>query len=166
MTVDIAAVEVRHPLIIVEELAYPILIGMNVLRPHEAITVTGASEIVRLHLESCLVCIEEHTSVKTQQEVVGAVASILTDTTLPPHAASRVKVCLPPKVLNDSNFFTEPLPHELATTASAVCPSVCNHRCHSRVVRSELVGQALKYLRRRPNRHRVLSDAETIVVVV
>ena len=111
MTVDIAGVEVRHPLIVVDELAYPILIGMDVLRPHEAITMTGASDVVRLQLDSCPVCIKERTSVTTQREVVGAVASIFADTTLPPHAASRVQVRLPPKVLGDSHCLAEPLPH-------------------------------------------------------
>ena len=46
MTVDIAGVEVRHPLIVVNELEFSILIGINVLKPHEAIIVTGASDVV------------------------------------------------------------------------------------------------------------------------
>ena len=61
----------------------------------------------------------------TQREVVGAVASIFVDTTLPPHAASRVQVRLPSKVLGDSHFLAEPLPHELATASCAALPSVC-----------------------------------------
>ena len=97
MTVDIAGVEVRHPLIVIDDLASAILIGMDVLRPHKAITVTGASDVVRLQLDSCPVSIEERTSVTTQREVVGAVALILTDSTLPLYTASRVQVCLPPK---------------------------------------------------------------------
>ena len=47
-TIVIAGVEVRHPLIVVDKLAYPTLIWINVLRPHEAITVTGAFYVVRL----------------------------------------------------------------------------------------------------------------------
>ena len=126
VTVDIAGLEVRHPFIVVDELAYLILIGIDVLRPHEAITVTGAADVVLLQLDSCPVCIEERTSVTKQREVVGAVASILTDTTLSPHAASGVQVRLLPKVLGDSHFLAEPLPHELATASCATLPSVCS----------------------------------------
>ena len=41
------------------------------------------------------------------------------------HTASRVQVRLPPKVFGVSHFLVEPLPHELATAACAVSPSVC-----------------------------------------
>ena len=45
-TIDIAGVEVRHPFIVVDKHAYPTLIGMDLLRPHKAITVTGAYYVV------------------------------------------------------------------------------------------------------------------------
>lgn len=56
--VIISGVEVRHPLIVVEELAYPLLIGIDVLRPHCAIFELGTLYVVRLKLDRCLVCVE------------------------------------------------------------------------------------------------------------
>ena len=125
VAVFISDVEVRHPLIVVDTLAYPLLIGTDVLRPHRAIYVLGAPEVVRLKLDRCSVCVEERLPDSTLRVIVGAVASTLVDTTLPPHTASRVQVCLPPKVLGDSHFLAEPLLHELATASCAALPSVC-----------------------------------------
>ena len=124
IAIVISEVEVRHPLIVVDELAYPLLIGTNVLRTHRAIFELGAFDVVRLKLDWCSVCIEERLPDATPRVIVGAVASTLADTTLPPHTASRVQDRLPSKVLGDSHFFVEPLPHELATAACALLPSV------------------------------------------
>ena len=132
----------------VDELAYPLLIGTDVLRPHRAIFELGARDVVRLKLDRCSVCIEEPLPDATPRVIVGAVASTLADTTLPPHIASRVQVLLPPKVLGDLHFLAEPHPHELASAACAVFLSVCaiigvrNHRCNSRVVRCQLLEHA------------------------
>ena len=117
--------EVRHLLIMVDELAYPLLIGTDVLRPDRAIFELGTPDVVRLKLGRCSVCIEERLPDATPRVIVGAVASTLADTTLIAHTASRVQVRLPSKVLGDSHFFVEPLPHELATAACAALPSVC-----------------------------------------
>ena len=123
--VVISDVEVRHPLIVVNELAYPLLIGTDVHRPHRANFELGNPDVVQLKLDRCRVCVEERLPDATPRVIVGVVASTLADTTLPPHTASRVQVRLPSKVLGDSHFLAEPLPRELATAACAVLPSVC-----------------------------------------
>ena len=125
VAVVISDVEVRHPLIVVDELAYPLLIGTDVVRPHRAIFKLSAPDVVRLKLDRCSVCIEERLPDATPRVIVGAVASTIADTTLPPHTARRVEVRLPFKVLGDSHFLVEPLTHELATAACAALPSVC-----------------------------------------
>ena len=126
--VDVAVVifdvEMRHPLIAVDKLGYPLLIWTDVPRPHRGIFELGSPDVVRLKLDRCSVCIEERLFDATPSVIVGAVASILADTTLPPHTASRVQVCLPSKVLSDSHFLVEPLPHEHATAACAALPFV------------------------------------------
>ena len=48
VSVVISDVEVRYPLIVVHELAYPLLIGTDVLRPHRANFELGAPDVVRL----------------------------------------------------------------------------------------------------------------------
>ena len=98
VSVVISDVEVRHPLIVVDELAYPLLIGTNVLRPHRANFKFGAPYVVQLKLDMCPVSVvEERLPDATPRVIVGAVASTLADTTLPPHYAARVQVRLPPK---------------------------------------------------------------------
>ena len=123
--VFISDVEVRHPLIVVDELAYPLLIGTDVFRPHRANFELGAPYVVRLKLDRCFVCIKERLPDATLRVIVGAVASTVADKTLPSHTASRVQVRLPSKVLGDSHFIVEPVPHELATAACAALLSVC-----------------------------------------
>ena len=56
--VVISDVEVRHPLIVVDELAYPLLIGTDVLRPHRANFELGIPDVVQLKLARCPACIE------------------------------------------------------------------------------------------------------------
>ena len=70
-------------------------------------------------------CIQERLLDALPRVIVGAVASTLADTTLPP-AYRKPRISLPtPKVLGDSDFIVEPLSHEPATAASASLPSVC-----------------------------------------
>ena len=56
--VVVSDVEVRHPLVVFDKLVYPMLIKMEVLRPHSAIAVAGTSDVDRLQLDRCPVCIE------------------------------------------------------------------------------------------------------------
>ena len=125
VTVVVSDIVVRHPLIVVDELAYPLLIGTNVLRPHRAIFELGAPDVVRLKLDRCSVCVEERLPDATPRVIFKAVASTRADKTLPPHTASGGQVCLPPKVLGDLHFIAYPLPHKLATAACTALPSVC-----------------------------------------
>ena len=46
-------IEVRHRHAVISELAFPLLIGTDVLRPHRAITVVGTPEVVCLQLDRC-----------------------------------------------------------------------------------------------------------------
>ena len=93
--------------------------------PHRAIFKLGDPDVVRLILNRCAVCIDERLPDATSRVIVGAIASTLADTTLRPHTASRVQVRLPYKILSDSHFLVELLPHELVTAACAALPSVC-----------------------------------------
>ena len=121
----ISDVEVRHPLIVVNELAYLLLISTDVIRLHRANIELGAPDVVRLKLDRYPVCIEERLPDATPRVIVGVVASTVFDTTLLLHSSARVQVRLPPKVLGDSHFLFKFLPHKLATAACAVLLSVC-----------------------------------------
>ena len=125
VTIKIFGLTIRNPLTVIEKFAYPVLIGMDILSLYAATTETGVKDAVRLTLDSCPVCGEEHLLLAPQREIVAAVASTLSDTTLPLNAARSVQVSLPPKVLCDAHFLVEPLPHELVTAACAALLSVC-----------------------------------------
>ena len=54
----IAGTRVQHPLIVVEELAYPHLIRMDILGPHDAQLGVGGATSIRLAVERFTVCDE------------------------------------------------------------------------------------------------------------
>ncbi len=58
--VEIAGVEVHHPLLlVVEGLAFPLLIGTDILREHGAVLTLDESAPVRLRIRECAVCREQ-----------------------------------------------------------------------------------------------------------
>ena len=97
VSVVISDVEVRHPLIVVDEVAHPLLIGTDVLRPHRANVELGAADVVQLKLDQCPVFVEERLPDATPRVIVGAVASTLSDTTLPRTLRAVYKFAFPPK---------------------------------------------------------------------
>ena len=69
-------------------------------------------------------CVNQRVPLIPQHDVAEAVASVLSDTTLHPHAASQELVYLPPKVHGDSTTVVEPLPSGVALTTSAALSEV------------------------------------------
>ena len=118
--VAVSDVEVTHRLVVIRELAFPLLIGNDILRPHRAIIELDPPDVVQLGVDRCPVCVKERVRVTSQHDVGAAVVSILWDTTLHPHAANQEPVHLPPKVHGDSTTVVEPLPCGVALTAIAV----------------------------------------------
>ena len=98
VSVVILYVEVRHPLIVVDELAYLVVIWADVLMHHRANFELGAPDVVQQKLDQCSVCVVERLPDATPRVIVSSVASTCFDTTLPPHTASRVQGRQPPKV--------------------------------------------------------------------
>ena len=60
--VKVAGVAVRHPLLVVENLAFPLIIGTDILRAHRAVLTLDESAPVRLRVRVCAVCCEQHTA--------------------------------------------------------------------------------------------------------
>ena len=113
-------VEVAHRLVVISELAFPLLISINILKPHCTIIELGPPDVVRLGNDRYSECVEKAKSFTLNHDVAAAVVSVLSDTTLHRHAASREQVHLPIGVLGDSTFFVMPLQSGLASTACAV----------------------------------------------
>ena len=127
----IARMQVRHPVIVVEDLSFPLLLEMDILGPHDAQLGVGAFSSIRLDVERCRVCDEER-SLATHLRLIPTVAVVCEDVSLQLCAASRVTVRLPPAVLSNSYFVAEPLLSLFADTGCAALPSVnkidgCTH---------------------------------------
>ena len=167
VSVVISDVEVRNPLIVVDELAYPLLIGTDVLRPHRAIFELGALYVVRLKLDRFSVCVDQRLPDSTPRVIVGAVA-------LNPCRHDVAPTHREPCTSSPTPQSTRRLAFSRGASATRTCNRIVrrsplgvrNHRCHSRSVCSELVRQGRQPLLRHSNRGRVLSDVETIVAVV
>lgn len=102
--VAVSDVKVKHSLVIDNELAFPLLIGNGIFRPHCAIIKLGPPEVVWLGVDLCLECVEQGKSVTPNYHVAAAVIAVLSDTTLLSNAASRVPVSLPPIVVETQLF--------------------------------------------------------------
>ena len=62
LPVEIAGVAVRHLLLVVEGLAFPLIIGTDILRAHRAALTLDESAPVRLRVRLCAVCTEQRTA--------------------------------------------------------------------------------------------------------
>ena len=113
----------RHPVIVVEDLSFSLLIGIDILGPHDAQLGVGASSSIRLDVERCRVCDEERYAA-THLRSVPTVALVCEDISLQACAASRVAVRLPFAVLSNSYFVAELLPSLVADSGCAALPSV------------------------------------------
>ena len=123
--VAVSDVEVTHRLVVISELAFPLLISIDILRAHRACFGVGSPDFVRLKVDLCYECVAKYGSLASHRHVTVSIAPVVSDTTLPKHAASRMLVQVPPKVHDNSTFLFKPLPRNLAFTASAVFSEVC-----------------------------------------
>ena len=123
--VAVSDVEVTHRLVVIRELAFPLLIGNDILRSHRAIIELGPPDVLQLGVDRCPVCVDARVPVALQRDAAAAVTTVSSDTTLPTDVASRVPVSLPPQVVDDSTSFVKPLPSELVSTSCAVSLAVC-----------------------------------------
>ena len=60
--VEIAGVAVRHQLLVVEGLAFHLIIGTDIWRAHRAVLTLDKSAPVRLQIRKCAVCLEQRTA--------------------------------------------------------------------------------------------------------
>ena len=60
--VEVAGVAVRHLLLVVEGLAFPLIIGTEILRAHLTVLTIDESAPVRLQMRECAVCREQGTA--------------------------------------------------------------------------------------------------------
>lgn len=106
------------------------LIGTDILRPHHASFGVCTFDFVRLTVDRCSECVENRESITSQHDVAALVASVLFDTTLFQHAASREPVHLSP------TFSATQL------LSWRQCPAVSLPRCAPFFVATSTIGAA------------------------
>ena len=123
--VVVSDVEVRHPLVVVSELAFQLMIGIDILRPYRTSCGCGTPDFLRFNVDRCSMYLKERVPITPHRDVAARIVSVFFDTTLPLHAESRNPVHLPPTMLGDSSSVVKPLPRGLASITCAVFSAVC-----------------------------------------
>ena len=124
--IEISGVEVLHPLIVVSQLAFPLLIGMDILRAHSANFSLGAKDSVRLMVPHCEICLETRIPDEPKFCAQPPVVTTLSAIGLKPFCVSTIAVRIPSSVLASEQFCVGPLPSFLYNYGCAVLPSVCS----------------------------------------
>ena len=106
---QIVGIEVAHPLLIVLNLLFSMLIGMDVLQPHAAKNSLGNAAPLKLSARVCDVCLEHRTNLSPSYRSLPTVACFAKSTTVAPKLASLVTVRLPRAVQDASSVGIEPL---------------------------------------------------------
>jgi len=91
----IAETVVKHPLLVVEGLSFSLLVGMDVLRPHDASFRVGKSRKLELSGRPCNVCREPRVQSTHSSPTAVNVACTAERVTILPKSAAIVRVVLP-----------------------------------------------------------------------
>ena len=89
---QIAGVEVAHPLLVVSGLAFQILIGMNVLRPHSAAMQLGESVPFQLNMRIGDICLERRIDLDRNFWSAPSTACTTVPISIQPRTATIVQV--------------------------------------------------------------------------
>ena len=85
---QIAGIEVAHPLLVVSNLSLSLLIGMDVLQPHVVKMSLGSAAPLELSVHVCDVCLEQRTNSNPSYRSSPTVACVAESTTVAPKSAS------------------------------------------------------------------------------
>ena len=122
---EIAGVVLHHPLIVVKDLAFPLLVGINILRAHAGTVRIGVPDSLKLKVKHCEVCLEHRDRATPSFDSPPPVASIVSATTIKPRSAALGSVRLLPCLLSASDFVGELIQSLLLNTGCAAIPAVC-----------------------------------------
>ena len=119
-------VEVAHPLLVVTDLSFPILVGTDILRAHSATMSLGDVVPFRLNARVCDVCLEQRTEL-LREYLCAPFAVCTTDpVTIPPRTAALVQERVPPPEIQQSpSIAVEPLESAILKFECATLMAVC-----------------------------------------
>ena len=122
----LAGIEVAHPLLVVENLSFALLIGTDILRPHAAnLSLAGASSL-QLRARVCEICLEQRTEPKCGFRRPPVVAWIAEQTTIGARSAAIVKVQMPESARENVTVALEPIASSSLNVGCATLPAVCS----------------------------------------
>ena len=98
--VKIGNTEVRHMLIVVEELAFSLLVGMDILRPHSASVALGPPQVVQLNTPLCEVCLKPSALLSSVITPSEHVATVVQAAVVPLFVAATNRVKLHPSIMS------------------------------------------------------------------
>ena len=121
----VANVEVAHPLLVVENLSFSLLIGMDILDPHAANILLGGAREVQFKARVCDVCLEPRVPAKHEFITTPAVACTVESMSIAANSAVIVRVALPKSARDASSVVIEPLNSSAVNVGCAALPAVC-----------------------------------------
>ena len=121
----VAEVEIAHPLLVVENLAFLLLIAMDILDPHAANILLGGVREVQFKARVCDVCLETRIPAKHEFITVPAVECRLEPLSIAANSAVIVRVALHKSARDASSVVIEPLNSSAVNDGCAALPAVC-----------------------------------------
>ena len=97
MTLQLAGVKVAHPLLVVTNLSFPILVGTDILRAHSATMSFGNAVPLRLNARVCDVCLEQQTELSREFWCAPPAVCTTYPVTIPPRTTALVRVLVTPR---------------------------------------------------------------------
>ena len=118
-------IAVRHPLLVVEGLAFSLLIGTDIIKPHDVMLLPNKPIPLRLRTPVCDVCQEQRTNVSGESSSVPLIACAVFKLVIEPYTAALVQVRMPRELRDFPNITTEPLASQLEDHGCAALLAVC-----------------------------------------
>ena len=122
--VEIDGTAVHHPMLMVEGLAFPLLIGTDVLRPHYAMFTLDETVPLRLRVPVCDVCREQRTDLPADAPSAPLTACAAFKAVVEPCTTAFIRVRVPRALCKEPNVALEPLDSLLEVLDCAALPSV------------------------------------------
>ena len=122
--IEIDGTAVRHPLLVVEGLAFPLLLGTDILRPHGAMLTLEESAPLRLRTRVCDFYREQRTDLFAEPPSPPLTACAASKAVIEPCTAAFIQVRMPRALRDVNNVAVEPLASILEDKGCAVLLSV------------------------------------------